>query len=244
MSSPQLENGYTKISNEILDALIKIKINSDALKIILFVIRKTYGYHKKQDKISLSQFVLATQLKKSVVCRGLNRLNNMNIIIRIANGECNIYQFNKDFDTWKPLAKLLTLAKQQTTVSQIANSPLAKQRHTKEIDTKDNITKDNSDLAVAENKININKFIKLFEPINPSYEKLYKNKTQRSALERLVKKYGEEKTAGLIKYLGVMFKDKFATKIFMPLQLEDKLAVVVAHYNNNKNLNQRKITKL
>jgi phage replication O-like protein O len=142
MANPQKENGYTAISNEILDHLIQIKINSDALKIVLFIIRKTYGFNKKQDKISLSQFVLATQLKKSVICRGLNRLNNMNIIIRIANDDCTIYRFNKDFDTWKPLAKLLTLAKQQTSVSYLANASLAKQRHTKDNTTKDTNTKD------------------------------------------------------------------------------------------------------
>jgi phage replication O-like protein O len=132
MANPQIENGYTKIANEVLDTLVQIKINADALKLVLFIIRKTYGFNKKQDKISLSQFVLATQLKKSVVCRGLNRLTDMNIIIRIANDDCTIYRFNKDFDTWKPLAKLLTLAKQLTTVSQTANKALAKQRHTKE----------------------------------------------------------------------------------------------------------------
>lgn len=125
MSNPQLENGYTKISNEILDHLIQTKINENSWQLVLFIIRKTYGFNKKQDKISLSQFVLATQLKKSVVCRGLSRLNNMNIIIRIANDECTTYRFNKDFDTWKPLAKLLTLAKQQTTVSRIANQSVS-----------------------------------------------------------------------------------------------------------------------
>lgn len=139
MANPQTENGYTKISNEILDHLIKTKINENCWQLVLFIIRKTYGFNKKQDKISLSQFVLATQLKKSVVCRGLTRLKNMNIIIRIANDDCTIYRFNKDFDTWKPLAKLLTLAKQQTNVSRIANESLAKQRHTKERYTKETL---------------------------------------------------------------------------------------------------------
>jgi len=142
MASPQKESGYTAIANEILEALARVRLNSDCWKLLMVIFRKTYGFNKKRDKISLSQFALATQLTKSVVCRGLNRLKNMNIIIRIANDECTIYEFNKDFDTWKPLAKLLTLAKQQTIVSSLANASLAKQRHTKYNTTKDTITKD------------------------------------------------------------------------------------------------------
>jgi len=183
LANPQKENGYTPISNEILDALIKTKINSDAWKLTLFIIRKTYGFNKKQDKIALSQFVLATQLKKSVVCRGLNRLQNMNIIIRIANDECTIYRFNKDFDTWKPLAKLLTLAKQQTTVSRTANESLAKQRH-----TKDNIQKTLLQKTISEHGSQaIVDFINLWKDINPAYRTLFKNKTERSASSDLLK---------------------------------------------------------
>lgn len=235
MANPQTENGYTKIANEILDAIIKIKINVDALKLVLFIFRKTYGYNKLQDKISLSQFVLATQLKKSVVCRGLNRLNSMNIIIRIANDDCTIYRFNKDFDTWKPLAKLLTLAKQQTSVSQTANASLAVQRHTKENTTKDNITKDISEQSSQD----ISMFIKLFENVNPSYEKFYGNKTQRAAASRLLKKYGFEKSAGMVRYLPIINTDKYAKgKSITPLQLEDNLALIIAHYNQNKNNSQ------
>jgi|WetSurMetagenome_2_1015567.scaffolds.fasta_scaffold02897_9 phage replication O-like protein O len=129
MANPQKENGFTPISNEILEALAKIRINGEAMQILMVVFRKTYGFGKKQDKISLSQFVLSTSLKKSNVCRGLNKLINMNIIIKIDKESISIYQFNKDFDSWKPLSKLIT-------VIQTDNESLSKRRH-----TKDNIQK-------------------------------------------------------------------------------------------------------
>ena len=47
MSSPQLENGYTKIANEILESIIKARITASEKDILIFVIRKTYGYGKR-----------------------------------------------------------------------------------------------------------------------------------------------------------------------------------------------------
>jgi hypothetical protein len=45
MASPQTENGYTRISNELLEELLKYKFPQhnmgNPLKICLFVIRKT-----------------------------------------------------------------------------------------------------------------------------------------------------------------------------------------------------------
>jgi phage replication O-like protein O len=142
MANPQRENGHTRIANEILEALARTRLNDESRRVLDVILRKTYGFNKKQDAISLSQFVLATSLMKSCVCRAVKRLINMNIIIKIANGDITMYQFNKDFDTWKSLAKLLTLAKPLMTISETANKPLAKQRHTKETITKDNITKE------------------------------------------------------------------------------------------------------
>lgn len=206
MASPQKENGYTPIANEILDHLIQTKINSDAWKLVLFIIRKTYGFNKKQDKIALSQFVLATQLKKSVVCRGLNRLNSMNIIIRIANDDCTIYRFNKDFDTWKPLSKLLTLAKQQTTVSQTANESLAKQGHTKD-NIQKTILQKTSEPKVSQDIVS---FIDLWKDINPAYRDFFKNKTERSAAESLIKISPLKDWAVLIPLVQKMNAEQYA----------------------------------
>lgn len=82
----------------------------------------------------------------------------------------------------------------------------------------------------------ISRFIKLFETVNPSYEKFYGNKTQRAAASRLLKKYGFEKSAGMVKYLPIINADKYAKgKSITPLQLEDNLGLIVAHYNQQKN---------
>ena len=82
MANPQLENGYTRIANEILEELAKFPFNGSQLRMILFLLRKTYGYRKKTDKISLSQWEKGTGLNKRTIQRELIQLEAMNVIIR------------------------------------------------------------------------------------------------------------------------------------------------------------------
>lgn len=229
MASPQKENGYTPIANEILEALARQRINSDAWKLIMVIFRKTYGFRKKQDKIALSQFVLATQLTKSAVCRGLNRLKDMNIIIRIANDDCTIYRFNKDFDTWKPLAKLLTLAKQSTSVSYSANASLAKQRHTKETTTKETITKE---IYSGQSPQDIDKLIKVFSRINPTIK--WGNTTSRKSAANLIKRFGLENTLKMAEQIVGVQGKRYAPTCTTPYQMEEKLAQFKIYFDKEK----------
>ena len=127
MASPQLENGYTKIANEILDAFIgsKVTIPAEVRRIVDFIIRKTYGFRKKEDSISLSQFALATRLKKPSTIRAIHKAISMGIISRTANGITWKYRFIKDFTLWRPLAPRLI-------ISPTANKSLAPRLPTKE----------------------------------------------------------------------------------------------------------------
>ncbi len=70
----------------------------------------------------------------------------------------------------------------------------------------------------------INEVVNSFKEINPSYEKFFSNKTQRSAVERLLKKYGKEKILHITQFLPQTNEEQFAPVIISPLQLEDKLA--------------------
>ena len=73
MVSPQLENGYIRISTEVWQALCKIRIPGEARQVLDAIIRKTWGWNKKEDRISLSQFVDATGLKKDKVIRARSK---------------------------------------------------------------------------------------------------------------------------------------------------------------------------
>lgn len=114
MANPQLEKGFVRIANEIIEALARIRIPGEARQVIDVVIRKTYGFNKKQDRIALSQFSIATGLSKQDVARALRKAKELNIVKVIGENAYDIgkeYRFNKDFDTWKPLAKKPTSQK-------------------------------------------------------------------------------------------------------------------------------------
>ena len=45
MASPQLEDGFTRVANELLEALAKLKLCAYETKVLIFIIRKTYGWN-------------------------------------------------------------------------------------------------------------------------------------------------------------------------------------------------------
>ena len=97
MSNPQLENGHLRIANEIWDALCRIRIRGEANQVLNFIIRKTYGYNKKWDRISLSQFVCGTGVCKPSICRAIKILLNMKLINQKATPKGSMYNL---LDLW------------------------------------------------------------------------------------------------------------------------------------------------
>jgi len=138
-TSPQLENGYCKIANEIMDALIKHRIPGEQVQCLLYIIRKTYGFNKKNDRISNSQFVAATGINKRNVKRAIDGLIKKRIVVKKDNEYIPNYQFNKDYRLWKKLSKKTTVVKIDTVVVKKDNNLLSKKTPTKDI--KDNIQK-------------------------------------------------------------------------------------------------------
>ena len=77
-----LENNFTQVPNDILEALARTHLSPYESNVILFIIRKTFGWNKTEDWISLSQIAEGTKIAKPNVCRTLNSLKRRNIIER------------------------------------------------------------------------------------------------------------------------------------------------------------------
>lgn len=105
MASPQKENGYTEIANEILEHLALLHLSANQWQVVLCIIRKTYGFHKKVDYIANSQLCEATGLCKAVVSRALHYLEANNIISRRGK----TIGIQKDWEHWQELAEQSTL---------------------------------------------------------------------------------------------------------------------------------------
>ncbi|MCL5421116.1 MAG: replication protein [Nitrospirae bacterium] len=101
MASPQKEHGYTAIANAIMEALAKVRIPGELRQVLDYILRRTYGWNKKESAIAHREFILATGLKRQNVSRALKRLSDFNMIgIKIDASGRRFYRFNKDFDTW------------------------------------------------------------------------------------------------------------------------------------------------
>lgn len=99
------EPGYTQIPHKILEHLMKMHLSPNQWQVLLCIIRKTYGFHKKVDYIANFQIVEATGLGKTVVSRMLHKLNDMQLISR----KGKYIGFQEDWGKWKELAEQLTL---------------------------------------------------------------------------------------------------------------------------------------
>ncbi len=103
MVSPQTENGYTRIANEILDQLFKVKLNGTQFRIILVVWRYTYGFSRKQHELSEGFIAKAACINRKQISRELKELIDFNIIVVIKEAthtSSRIIAFNKNYDRW------------------------------------------------------------------------------------------------------------------------------------------------
>lgn len=134
MASPQLENGYTPISNELYEQLLLFNFPSPSpLKIMLFLIRKIYGFQKTEDYISLTQISEKTNLSRQTVVSSIEWLCNSNMVLKVKfSQKGTMYKIQKDYEKWVVNAPRLVKAGRLLVVyaprPQVVNAP----RHTKE----------------------------------------------------------------------------------------------------------------
>jgi phage replication O-like protein O len=164
VASPQVENGHVKIANELIDAIVRYRLPGEQMQVFLFIMRKTYGWNKKADAISLSQFCEATGMKKPNIIRALKGLISKSVIKK-DNDDINKYSINKDFSTWKPLSKKITshnavIKKDNEGVSKKITSVIKKDNPSlsKKIPTKDNTTKDTIQKTLLQKTVGKNTF--------------------------------------------------------------------------------------
>ena len=143
MANPQKENGHTQIANDIIEHLIASGLNGTELAVVLLILRKTYGWNKKEDQISISQFMDYIPASRQTICTALSRLQLVKIIRLVHKGtstnSSNLWSFNKDYDKWQLVRKYRLVKVSDTTSQEIFTKLVKKPRHTKDI--KDNIQK-------------------------------------------------------------------------------------------------------
>lgn len=106
MANPQAENGHVDIANEIVEALCKCFPGFTEGQLIWAILRKTYGWHKKEDSISLGQLCEMTGKSRRMVIYSLQNLEAKKMITikrqrgRGIKNEINSIAFQKNYDLW------------------------------------------------------------------------------------------------------------------------------------------------
>jgi len=108
-ANPQLKNGYTRISNGLLEAILKYKAPALHHKIIFTIIRFTYGYGRKETNLSvraIARFVDAKSTSK--ISTALSDLINCKVVLVTAGSigsRSRVLMLNKDYTSWKEFSR-------------------------------------------------------------------------------------------------------------------------------------------
>ena len=148
MANPQLSNGYVRIANELLEAICQLDVSGSEMRILLYIIRRTYGFNKDYAEIPLSEISAAVGMRREHIQKMLKRLSAKNIIdLRTNSGtKPQTISIVKNYEKWAVelcasclLQKTATVA---STVVQNGNSSVVQNGNSTYKDNKDNI-KDN-----------------------------------------------------------------------------------------------------
>lgn len=93
----QDDYNFTMVDNVVFDHLMAV-CDPGVFKLVMFIIRKTVGYHKSADRISLSQFADATNMAMSTIGENMQKALEMGLIIRTAVGNSYLYSLNSDYE--------------------------------------------------------------------------------------------------------------------------------------------------
>lgn len=136
---------HTQTPNDLFDKYMMLMGESE-LKVTLAIIRKTLGFHKKSDPISLTQLQKATGLSRQGCIDGAEAAIKRGLVRRIGLGKrgVTVYEMVIGADQSTTLTSENEDWSTELTSTSQQGRPVSSQhsRHTKETTTKDNVTKE------------------------------------------------------------------------------------------------------
>ena len=93
--------GFTMVENDLLKVLFASSLTSSQVRIILFIIYQTMGYHREEKMLTINYISNGTGIPYSTVRHSLTKLKNKRIInISYNEGMYRIIKINKNFCQW------------------------------------------------------------------------------------------------------------------------------------------------
>ncbi|HFP9452556.1 TPA: replication protein [Raoultella ornithinolytica] len=148
-----LDDGFTRIANELLEAVMHAGLSQHQLLVFMAVMRKTYGFNKKSDWVSNEQISVLTGILPHKCSAAKSALVKRGILTQTGR----VIGINKAVSEWsslpvkgtekQPYLKKVTLPESgKESLPESGNSYYPNQVNTKDKHTKDKHTKDNKDI--------------------------------------------------------------------------------------------------
>ncbi|HDW0017139.1 TPA: replication protein [Enterobacter ludwigii] len=164
------EDGFMRVANELTDSLLMADLTARQLKVMLAIMRKTYGFNKPMDRLTNTQIAAMTGIHHTHICAAKRQLIERKFLI--ADGVR--IGVNKVVSEW--------ISQDSLTLAKTANTTLAKSANgykPTQLNTKDNIQK-------TERKENTQSSCDDREPVKPE-----KRKTVRINYNEYLEAYNE-----------------------------------------------------
>lgn len=126
------EDGFMRVANELTDSLLMADLTARQLKVMLAIMRKTYGFNKPMDRLTNTQIAAMTGIHHTHICAAKRQLIERKFLI--ADGVR--IGVNKVVSQW--------ISQDSLTLAKTANKTLAKSANgykPTQLNTKDNIQK-------------------------------------------------------------------------------------------------------
>lgn len=126
------EDGFMRVANELTDSLLMADLTARQLKVMLAIMRKTYGFNKPMDRLTNTQIAAMTGIHHTHICAAKRQLIERKFLI--ADGVR--IGVNKVVSEW--------ISQDSLTLAKTANKTLSKSANgykPTQLNTKDNIQK-------------------------------------------------------------------------------------------------------
>ena len=101
--SSEIKSGFTKIDNDLFEAILRYPFTKRELNIVLAVIRKTTGFNKRMDDLSLSQLGKMTGINESNISRTIRDLSINKVLLKQQGKYATNIGINSKYQEWRLL---------------------------------------------------------------------------------------------------------------------------------------------
>ena len=97
---PQLKNDYLRIANELYEQIMLANFSKRELLVVLAIIRETYGYGRKEHRISGTQVGRLVGLARQHAASTIAALERRKVVLKRDYNGHNVLGINKDYREW------------------------------------------------------------------------------------------------------------------------------------------------